>query len=408
MRIHNMISAGNKSVEVFKTADINTEEPTCLISVDGDVNNLESIVLKRRPKERKKVQRRPYKRKSNPAERSSTASRAKRRRRSANNTTIVNKNASLIDDPDKVSTPLEEDIKEPVSEHLLSEVSSLPMHDFKTEIKEEFNSIEETAIPFVNVSIKVEPGDLMFAEQNHEMDEESTDHSNFDFATQSFDSDSEDEKPLSKRVDCKRLANATTFGQTTRKPLAQFKDIIESAFPIVLVERQHDLDLKAAKIKIKSEEMDDLIAPNVRRIKDKKPRNNRKKTKAKKPQSSENGEDQTYLYECSYCSKKLKTWANVIMHEQIHRKTTDCPTCNHKCSTVLDLIKHIKETPDCSRKNATNWTCTICNDGVHYRSQAALEYHTTKHSGQRPFECDICKKTVGIFHFPNFSSSFKC
>lgn len=360
MRIHDMKTAGNKSVQVFKLADINTEEPTCLITVNGDVNTLESIVLKKRTQNK----------------RSDNEQTHRRRRQAKSAAEAVNKNA------EKDSGAVDVDVKHSVSNCESPQMFPVAEKDFKTEIKEELTAIEETTIPFVNVSIKVEPKDLTFTDQDHGNDE-CSDHFNFEFASQSFDSDSEDEKPLSQRIDWKQRTN-TRPGHNVRKPMDKFKDIIESSFPVVLVERLQYCDIKPAETTIKCEDIkessDDVALSRSKEI------------KAKKQPS--NGEESNLLYKCSYCSKQLKTWANLIMHEQIHRKTFDCPTCSAHCSSIVDLIKHAKENANCSRQKNSTITCSICDNGTLYRNKTALNYHMTKHTGLRPFSCDICKKTV--------------
>lgn len=361
-----MKTAGNKSVQVIK-ADINTDEPTCLITVNGDVNTLESIVLKKRPQNKR------------------FKSGQKRRRRRQCEDTIKsdadqqpnNKLSAtdLSENPEKDSNVVEQDIKHTVSTCEIPQIVPPAGNDFITEIKEELSSIEETAIPFVNVSIKVEPGDLTFTDQDHG-NEDFSDHSNFEFAPQSYNSDSEDEKPLIQRIDWKHRLN-TQFGHSPRNPMDKFKHIIESSFPVVLVERLQYSENNSAEITIKCE--------------DSEPQSSSKEITVKKNQS--NSEEQHSLYKCSYCSKELKTWANLIMHEQIHRKTFDCPTCSTHCASIIDLIKHAKENPNCSRRNDVTLTCSICDNGVRYRTKTALNYHVTKHTGLRPFICDVCNKT---------------
>lgn len=367
MRIHDMKTAGNKSVQVFKSADINTDEPTCLISVDGDVNTLKSIVLKKRPQNKR-----------------SKLVKARADERPNNELGKKNLNESSIKDSTAVVS--RRGIKQSGSECEFSQIIPQAGNDFKTEIKEELNTIEETAIPFVNVSIKVEPEDLTFIDQENG---ESSDHSNFDFASQSLNSDSDDDKPLIQRIDWKQRLNSQ-FGQKLEKPMDKFKHIIESAFPLVLIERLQYPAFKTSEMEIKSEENDESSTNGGYHV----PQSRLNKTKTEKRQSTQNSDELTSLYKCSFCTKELKTWASLIMHEQIHRKTLDCPTCKHHCSSIIDLIRHSKENPNCSRRNIVTLTCNLCDNGVKYRSQAALNYHVTKHTGLRPFICDICNKSV--------------
>lgn len=380
MRIHDLKTAGNKSVQVFKSADINTEEPTCLVSVNGDANTLESVVLRKRPKlNKRRYRRRRIKPESEKKSNNDSTVKIKRKRTKRNST---------------------------VSDHQFQNSAadcnfSAITDDLKTEIKQEVNVIDETTIPFVDVSIKVEPGDFTFNYQDNANDD-STDHSNFDFGTQSFNSDSEDEKPIIQRLDMQhRMKNRVN-------PMDKYKDIIESSFPIVLVERLQYSGIESVKLEIKCEAIDvdqSNGLNNERKSRSKVSKSTRKKSKdkktttgeAQKHQPTSTADDQNYIYKCSYCPKLLKTWANVIMHEQIHRKTFDCPTCECHCSSVMELIKHAKESPDCSRKTDTTFMCTICSNGIVYRNKTSFDYHLTKHSGLRPFICDICKKTVRTF-----------
>lgn len=376
MRIHDMKTAGNKSVQVIKS-DINADEPTCLITVNGDVNILESIVLKKRPQNKRSKNGQRRRRKCDVNVKSDADQQS--------NIELIAKN--LKENSEKDSDVVEQEIKHPMSICELPQTFPQAVNHFITEIKEEVNSIEETTIPFVNVSIKVEPGDLTFTDQDNE---DCSDHSNFDVVPQSSYSDSEDEKPLVQRIDWKHRLT-TQFGHNTQNPMDKFKHIIESSFPVVLVERLQYSEIKPAEIIIKCEESE--------------PQSSSKEITANKEQS--NSDEPRSLYKCSYCSKELKTWANLIMHEQIHRKTFDCPTCSTYCSSTIDLIKHAKENPNCSRRNDPTLTCTICDNGVRYRNKTALNYHVTKHTGLRPFICDICNKTVRIKLFPYIACQFQ-
>ncbi|KAG4069020.1 hypothetical protein HA402_008331 [Bradysia odoriphaga] len=378
MRIHDLKTAGNKSVQVFKTADIDPDEPTCLVSVNGDENMLESIVLKKRQQHSK--------RKTPPKSLDVSST-----KRSTTRTKRRPIKESTIDD-DRKNSSIEETtvdgVTDSVSRCEFYEVSPLLDNDVKTEIKQELNGIEDTtaSIPFISVSIKVEPGDLMFTEQGYEHDD-SSNHSNFDAAAQSVTSDSEDEKPLVQRIDAKHSFKVRS-SHCTRKPMEQFKHIIESAFPVVLVERlQYPVIMSA---KVKSEEVVPSVPPNesIDTTED-----NAKQIPATKDRSVLSSDERSSLYKCSYCPKELKTWASLIMHEQIHRDTFDCSTCHSKCSNILELIKHAKENPSCSRKNDSSFKCTICNNGISYRNKTSFDYHMTKHSGLRPFVCDVCSKT---------------
>lgn len=371
MRIHDLKTAGNKSVQVFKTADIDPDEPTCLVSVNGDENILESIVLKKRQQQNK----RSSSQKSSPDEPPVKTVPTRSRQRPVKQTTIDNNQK-------KNSTSAADNVTQSGSQSEFSEMSSLSHHDVKTEIKEESPNSTEDSIPFVSVSIKVEPGDLMFTDQDY-MHEDSSDHSNFDTAVQSFDSDSEDDKPLIQRIDAKHRLNVRS---STRRSMEQFKHIIESAFPIVLVERLQHSAITSAKVKSEEIEPETVDETEI----------NLEETLTKTERSSVSTEDRSSLYKCAYCPKELKTWASLIMHEQIHRDTFDCPTCQSKCSNILELIKHAKENENCSRKNDSSFKCTICNNGITYRNKTSFDYHITKHSGLRPFVCDVCSKTVSI------------
>lgn len=369
-----MKTTGNKSVEVFKSANIDADEPTCLITVDGDKNNLETLVLKKRLHYNRRKIALP-----------------KRRRQSKAKTT---KNRTVNFEKETAAVEkVENDIQHSAPVVDSSEIILQSESDLKTEIKEELEtSIQESAATFVNVHIKVEPGDLTF------IDQESSDHSNFDFASQSFNSDSDDDKPLIQRNDSKQIVN-TQFGHSAQKPMDKFKHIIESAFPVVLVERLQYSEIKSAGIVIKLEKNDygPVESKGNRKLR-KSQKANTRETKAKRQRSQMDSDQQSSLYKCSFCPKNLKTWASLIMHEQIHRNTFDCPTCKLNCSSIVDLIKHAKENPICSRQKHVSLTCTMCDNGVRYRNKAALDYHVTKHTGERPFVCDICSKTVRILN----------
>lgn len=355
MRIHDMKTAGNKSVQVYASTEINVEEPTCLISVNGDANVLESVVLKKRQHYNKS--------KNGPQHR--------RRQCNDNNQSETNKppNNQLNDEHLHEIVSVEPDVKHIVSKAFID--------NFKMEIKEEVNSIEEIAVPFVNVSIKVEPGNQNYIEEENE---ESNDQI---ISSQPFDSDSDfdDEKPLIQRLE----------NQVNKpiNPMDKFKHIIESAFPIVLIKRLQYASIKSDEIGVKCETTS-YTNTTMDKSED-------KPTKDvlldKHVTSTIKSENQSNLYKCSLCQKEVKTWPSLILHEQTHRKSFKCQICQYDCLSTPNLIKHIKTNPKCSRRNDTNLMCSLCDNGVRYKTQAAFNYHLTKHSGLRPFICDICKKS---------------
>lgn len=381
MRIHDMKTAGNKSVYLI-AKDINVDEPTCLVSVNGDVNVLESIVLKKRPhfnKSKNGHRRRPRRRDKEQKESDKQP-----------NSSLTEEQKHLNETPQKDVVSVEKDVKDFMPNGELPQIFANGENIVKTEIKEEFTSIEDPALPFVDVSIKVEPGDLSYPDLDHE-NEDSSNQSNLDFFSQSFDSDSDDGKPLIQRIDWKKRLQIQ-FGNNTTNPMDKFKDIIESSFPVVLVERLQCTGNFSGEVEVKNEVEDDTYAKSngikgepLQESMDIKPK--------KHVKSLSNDEKQNRMYKCSHCSKEVKTWPNLIVHEQTHQKSFECPTCKMDCISISNLIKHTKENVKCSRRNESNYMCSMCDNGIRYRNQAALNYHVTKHTGLRPFVCDVCNKT---------------
>lgn len=366
-----MKTAGNKSVQVYASTDINTEEPTCLVSVNGDVNVLESVVLKKRKNHndlKNAIRRRRHHDKKNQSDKKPHNS------LSGGNLNEISK---------KELSAVEVDVKHSVSNCESSQIFPDGANDFKTEIKEEIHSVDDTIVPFVNVSIKVEPGEQSYSEPQHKNGESS--ESYFDDFLQPY-SDSDDEKPLIERVEWKQRLQLE-LGNNSTNSMDKFKHIIESPFPVVLVERLQYSGNNSPKVNVKLESSDHVKSNGS----ENEPMNYaiNKKSKKKHVQS----ENQNDLYKCSYCSKEIKTWPNFIMHEQIHQKSSKCSTCKLECSNVTNLIKHTKENLKCSRRNDLTLMCSICDNGVRYKNQAALNYHVTKHTGLRPFICDLCKKS---------------
>lgn len=91
-----------------------------------------------------------------------------------------------------------------------------------------------------------------------------------------------------------------------------------------------------------------------------------------------------YPYNCSVCGYKCKEKRNMNSHKLIHsgEKPFNCSLCEFKCRRKSRLAQHIKS-------HDKNHPCPVCKKL--FSSASSVELHMAKHTGIKPFKCELCE-----------------
>lgn len=90
-------------------------------------------------------------------------------------------------------------------------------------------------------------------------------------------------------------------------------------------------------------------------------------------------------HKCHQCGRVFKSRGNLNTHKKSHSSV--CSDCGRVYSSTSSLKVHMQRT-----HSANKYHCRIENCTFTGTSQQALEYHTNKHTGEKPFKCKHCGK----------------
>lgn len=98
-------------------------------------------------------------------------------------------------------------------------------------------------------------------------------------------------------------------------------------------------------------------------------------------------------YPCDKCGKVFRHPNNLKSHQLRHEtKKFFCKKCGKNFHTNFALLMHENQT----HRMAKSWICKYCNKA--FTRCAAFREHIRIHTGEKPFECDICSVKFRKIH----------
>jgi len=89
---------------------------------------------------------------------------------------------------------------------------------------------------------------------------------------------------------------------------------------------------------------------------------------------------------CDICGKTFKSTKRLSLHKRIHseEKPYTCDQCGKTFRTGSDLSIHLKS-------HSGGYKCELCPQ-YSFAALRGLNDHKMIHTGERPYECDVCQK----------------
>ena len=111
------------------------------------------------------------------------------------------------------------------------------------------------------------------------------------------------------------------------------------------------------------------------------------KTEADRINDEHPHDDKPRPYVCTVCEKRFTQKGHLKQHRKRHTggKFYSCTHCEKRFITQNYLTKHMNV-------HSSKYKCSEC--GKCCQNNRALTVHRRIHSGEKPFECNDCKKTI--------------
>ena len=113
----------------------------------------------------------------------------------------------------------------------------------------------------------------------------------------------------------------------------------------------------------------------------------------------------TTIHQCEFCPKQYQRRSLLEIHIRNHtgERPFTCEICKAAFKNPSNYRRHCKTMhPNGDFKTSvksTKYQCEYCSN--HYEKKYLLKNHTRKHTGERPFECEICQ------YSSSFASNYK-